>query len=174
MEVAVVCVAAFIVAGVTFFSGFGLGTLLMPIFALFFPIELAISMTAIVHLLNNVLKLFLVGRYVDRYVMLQFGIPALLAAFLGPWVLAYLSDPSPFMHYQFLGYDFDIMPIKLVIGSLLIVFTLLELAGTERELVFDKPFLPLGGVLSGFFGGFSGHQGALRSAFLIRAGLSKE
>jgi len=28
--------------------------------------------------------------------------------------------------------------------------------------------------LSGFFGGISGHQGALRSAFLIRAGLSKE
>jgi uncharacterized membrane protein YfcA len=34
--------------------------------------------------------------------------------------------------------------------------------------------LPLGGLLSGFFGGLSGNQGALRSAFLIRAGLSKE
>jgi uncharacterized membrane protein YfcA len=34
--------------------------------------------------------------------------------------------------------------------------------------------LPIGGFLSGFFGGLSGHQGALRSAFLINAGLSKE
>jgi hypothetical protein len=32
----------------------------------------------------------------------------------------------------------------------------------------------LGGVLSGFFGGLSGHQGALRSAFLLRCGLTKE
>ena len=32
----------------------------------------------------------------------------------------------------------------------------------------------MGGVLTGFFGGLSGHQGALRSAFLIRCGLSKE
>ena len=32
----------------------------------------------------------------------------------------------------------------------------------------------IGGLLSGFFGGLSGHQGALRSAFLVRAGLSKE
>ena len=32
----------------------------------------------------------------------------------------------------------------------------------------------LGGILSGFFGGVSGHQGALRSAFLIQSGLSKE
>jgi uncharacterized membrane protein YfcA len=39
---------------------------------------------------------------------------------------------------------------------------------------FDKKYLPIGGVLSGFFGGISGHQGALRSAFLIRTNLSKE
>jgi uncharacterized membrane protein YfcA len=34
--------------------------------------------------------------------------------------------------------------------------------------------MTIGGLLSGFFGGLSGNQGALRSAFLIRAGLSKE
>jgi len=32
----------------------------------------------------------------------------------------------------------------------------------------------LGGILSGFFGGLSGIQGAIRSAFLIKSGLSKE
>ena len=31
-----------------------------------------------------------------------------------------------------------------------------------------------GGILSGFFGGLSGHQGALRSAFLVRFGMNKE
>jgi uncharacterized protein len=35
-------------------------------------------------------------------------------------------------------------------------------------------YLPLGGLLSGFFGGLSGLQGALRAAFLVKAGLSKE
>jgi len=39
---------------------------------------------------------------------------------------------------------------------------------------FDSKYLPLGGVLSGFFGGLSGHQGAFRSMFLIKANLSKE
>jgi uncharacterized membrane protein YfcA len=34
--------------------------------------------------------------------------------------------------------------------------------------------MPFGGVISGFFGGLSGMQGALRSAFLSRAGLTKE
>jgi uncharacterized membrane protein YfcA len=31
-----------------------------------------------------------------------------------------------------------------------------------------------GGLVSGFFGGLTGHQGALRSAFLMKAGMSKE
>jgi uncharacterized membrane protein YfcA len=39
---------------------------------------------------------------------------------------------------------------------------------------FPPSYIPLGGAISGFFGGLSGHQGAFRSAFLIRAGLSKE
>jgi uncharacterized membrane protein YfcA len=34
--------------------------------------------------------------------------------------------------------------------------------------------LIFGGIVSGFFGGLSGHQGALRSAFLIKSNLSKE
>ncbi|MGL4423479.1 MAG: TSUP family transporter, partial [Gemmataceae bacterium] len=39
---------------------------------------------------------------------------------------------------------------------------------------FGPEYMPIGGLLSGFFGGLSGMQGALRSAFLARAGLSKE
>jgi len=43
-----------------------------------------------------------------------------------------------------------------------------------RKLEFDRRYLPLGGLLSGFFGGLSGHQGALRSAFLAKSGLSTQ
>ena len=53
-------------------------------------------------------------------------------------------------------------------------FSLFELAPQLKNLEFNKKYLPFGGLLSGFFGGLSGHQGALRSAFLIRSGLSKE
>jgi uncharacterized membrane protein YfcA len=38
---------------------------------------------------------------------------------------------------------------------------------------FSKKYLVPGGLLSGFFGGFTGHQGALRSAFLLRLNLEK-
>ena len=46
--------------------------------------------------------------------------------------------------------------------------------GLESRIRFERKHLSVAGALSGFFGGLSGNQGALRSAFLIRAGLSKE
>jgi uncharacterized membrane protein YfcA len=174
MEAAVLCITAFIAAGLTFLSGFGLGTLLLPVFAVFFSIDKAIAMTAMVHLFNNLLKLYLVGRYVDRQVTLRFGVPAVLAAFLGAWALAHLSDLPSWAQYHLFGHAFEIVPVKVVVGCLLIVFTLLEMGRNARGFLFGKEYMPLGGLLSGFFGGLSGHQGALRSAFLINAGLSKE
>jgi uncharacterized protein len=52
MEYIVVCIASLVASGLTFFSGFGLGTILVPVFTLFFPIEIAIALTAIVIFLN--------------------------------------------------------------------------------------------------------------------------
>jgi len=56
----------------------------------------------------------------------------------------------------------------------MIGFALFELLPRFRSMQFERRYLPLGGVLSGFFGGLSGHQGALRSAFLAKAGLTTE
>ena len=61
MQYALVAGVAVFVAGLTLFSGFGLGTLLMPAFALFLPVPVALAATAVVHLANNLFKLALVG-----------------------------------------------------------------------------------------------------------------
>jgi uncharacterized membrane protein YfcA len=62
---------------------------------------------------------------------------------------------------------------------LLIVFSLAETFPSLFSRVglrggFTRDHFITGGLLSGFFGGLSGNQGALRSAFLIKANLSKE
>ncbi|MCH7840454.1 MAG: hypothetical protein IID38_09520 [Planctomycetes bacterium] len=62
----------------------------------------------------------------------------------------------------------------LLMAALIGVFALFELLPRLRVVRFDRKYLTLGGVLSGFFGGLSGHQGALRSAFLAKVGVSKE
>jgi hypothetical protein len=172
MEFVIIAVAALVVSALTMFSGFGLGTLLMPVFAIFFPIEAAIAATAVVHGANGVLKAALLGREADRSVVLRFGIPALLSAFAGAAVLGAVSTLDPLFTYTLAGRDATVTPIKLVMGILMTGFALFELLPRFANLEFDRRWLPLGGVLSGFFGGLSGHQGALRSAFLVKSGLS--
>jgi uncharacterized membrane protein YfcA len=174
MEFIVVSVVALFTSGLTLFSGFGLGTLLLPAFLIFFPAELAVAMTAIVHFLNNLFKLALLGRFANMQVVLRFGISAVLAALAGAALLFFVSDVEPMASYTLGGKTFHVTLIKLLMALLIVIFAILESIPSLQHLEFDKKYLPLGGVLSGFFGGLSGHQGALRSAFLVRAGLSKE
>ncbi len=174
MEIVILSLVAFLTAILTFFSGFGLGTILTPVFMLFFPVELAIALTGVVHFFNNIFKLVLVGRKADKQVVLRFGIPAVLAALLGSWLLVNMSDLDPLFSYEVSGRVFEVYPVKFVVSILLIVFASMGLLPYFGKLQFNKNKLPLGGALSGFFGGLSGNQGALRSAFLIKAGLSKE
>lgn len=174
MEIVLICAVAFLAAILTFFSGFGLGTILTPVFMLFFPVDLAIALTGVVHFCNNIFKLFLVGRQADRQVLLRFGIPAVIAAFAGSWLLLQISDLPPLFTYGLGGRTFEVYPVKFIVSLLLIVFAGMDLIPYFNTLRFGKDKLPLGGALSGFFGGLSGNQGALRSAFLMKAGLSKE
>ncbi|HPF12597.1 MAG TPA: sulfite exporter TauE/SafE family protein [Flavobacteriaceae bacterium] len=173
-EVIIISVAAFFTAILTFFSGFGLGTILTPVFMVFFPVDLAIGLTGIVHFFNNVFKLALIGKKADRPILVRFGIPAVLAAIVGAWVLLHIPDVKPLFQYNAFGKSLEVYPVKFVISILLIFFAILDLIPFLNRLQFDKRQMPLGGILSGFFGGLSGNQGALRSAFLIRAGLTKE
>lgn len=174
MDFFIICIVSLLASGLTLFSGFGLGTILLPVFALFFPIEIAITLTAIVHFLNNLFKLVLLGKHANKKVVLAFGIPAILFAFLGAYTLKHLTGLTPLYEYTFYNKQFYIEPLKVVIGLLLIFFALLDIIPKLKNIQFDSKYLPFGGVLSGYFGGLSGHQGALRSAFLIRANLTKE
>ncbi|PZO33730.1 MAG: hypothetical protein DCE86_03790 [Flavobacteriaceae bacterium] len=174
MEIIIISFAAFIIAILTFFSGFGLGTILTPVFMLFFPVDLAIALTGVVHFFNNIFKIVLVGKHADKNVLLRFGIPAVIAAMAGSWLLLNISDTKPLFIYHAFGNTFEVYPVKFTISILLIIFAALDLIPQFSKLQFSPNKLPLGGALSGFFGGLSGNQGALRSAFLIKAGLSKE
>jgi len=174
MDLVFIGIAALLTSGLTLFSGFGLGTILMPVFALFFPVPLAIAATAVVHLANNVFKFGLMARQADWRVVARFGFPAAIAALAGASLLTMFDRMPVVARYTWGGASFEITAVKAVIGAVIIVFALLELWPRFQTLALPPRWLPFGGALSGFFGGLSGNQGALRSAFLIKAGLSKE
>ena len=174
MEYLLVCSAALIAAGLTLFSGFGLGSLLLPAFLMFFPPTTAVAATAVVHLSNNLFKLLMLGRFADRRTLLLFGLPAAGCAFGGALLLDLLVGLEPLAAWHLGGRRCPITLVTLLFGGLIAVFALFDLLPRLRALGFDRKWVPLGGIISGFFGGLSGHQGAMRTAFLIKLGLSKE
>lgn len=174
MDVLAVCLAAAAAAALTLFSGFGLGTLLLPVFAVFFPAQVAVAATAVVHLANNLFKLGMLGRHARRRVVLRFGLPAALFAFGGAWVLERLAHLPAAGQWTLAGHVHVVTPLQLVMAGLIALFAIVELVPALEHVQFAPRWLPLGGALSGFFGGVSGHQGALRAAFLARSGLDRD
>ncbi len=141
VDYALITLTALVVSGLTLVSGFGLGTVLMPAFAVFFPIPTAIAATAVV---------------------------------LGASALVLFARLPALESCELLGRQHEVTAIKLTIGALIAGFALLELSPAFAALAIPPRYLVVGGLLSGFFGGLSGNQGAFRSAFLIKSGLGKE
>ena len=174
MDYFIISIVALFASMLTFFSGFGLGTILTPVFAIFFPITEAIALTGIVHFLNNIFKISLTFKNINKKVLIQFGLAGIHAALLGAWLLLYTNTLPDLYVWSVNEKQFSITVMKLIIALLIIIFSLMESIPSLKNLQAKKSRLIVGGVVSGFFGGLSGHQGALRTVFLIKEHLSKE
>lgn len=174
MDIAVIALVAAFASALTLSSGFGLGTILLPAFALFFPAPVAVAATAVVHLTNNVFKGALLWKRADWRTVLMFGVAAVPAAIAGAWLLALLGDTPQLFEWGAFGRRFGPTGAGLTIGLLMILFAILELLPGFQKLRAPRRLMPVGGLITGFFGGLTGQQGALRSIFLLRAGLPAE
>lgn len=170
----IVAIVAALASALTLYSGFGLGTILLPAFALFFLAPVAVAATGVVHLLNSLFKGALLWRRADLAVVLRFGLPAVPAAILGAWLLAWLGETRQLFEWTALGRRFGPTGAGLAVGLLMILLAVLELQRWCQRLEAPARFIPLGGAITGFFGGLTGQQGAFRSMFLLRAGLPAE
>lgn len=172
MDFLLIAVVAASASALTLYSGFGLGTLLLPAFALFLPAPMAVAATGIVHLLNNIFKGTLLRKRADWPTVFRFGLPPVPAAIVGAWLLALLGDTPKLFEWSLFGGRFGPTGAGLVVGALMILFAVLELQPWFQRLRAPSRVMPLGGLLTGFFGGLTGQQGALRSIFLLRSDLT--
>ena len=171
MDFVVIGLVAFLASGLTLYSGFGLGTVLLPAFALFFPAPVAVAATGVVHLLNGLFKGGLLWRQADWGVALRFGLPAVPAAIAGAWLLGRLGAGDTLFSWSLAGHSFGPTPAALVVGLVMITLGLLELQPWFQRLAAPPSAATVGGLATGFLGGLTGQQGALRSMFLLRFGL---
>ncbi|MBI2181632.1 MAG: sulfite exporter TauE/SafE family protein [Deltaproteobacteria bacterium] len=153
-----ISLAALLVAAMVLMSGFGLGTLLTPLFVLFYDIKIAVLLVAVVHFSNNLFKLGLFFRHLDLAILKRFGALSIAGAFVGSLLQAELQSGT----------------LKIGLGILLVILGTVEFLPPRFSWSLPKRFDPLGGFLSGLLGGVLGNQGAVRSAYLLNYSLSKE
>jgi uncharacterized protein len=174
MEYLAIFGATLLMSALALLSGFGLGTVLVPIFAIFFPLPLAIAATAVIHLVSSIFRTFFVGKSAHWNTVWKFGLPAIFAAVLGAYMLKLVANLKPIFSYEFLGFSIHITYIGLIIGIIILAASLFEMLPKLSDFSLPRKYIFLGGFLSGLFGGLSGYQGTLRTIFLIRSGLDKQ
>ncbi len=139
-----------VAAALTVPAGFGLATMLTPVVLFWLPPHEAIAVVAIIHGAHNAWKLKLLRLSVDFGAVKRYGWALVVGAMIGALLHSYI--PSD--------------PLLLVVGLALVILPILS--ATERWTNFRLPESEdrIGGFGSGFFGGLTGHQGALRAMFL--------
>ena len=153
MDVALVLLslgATFLAAALTVPAGFGLATMITPVVFLWLEPHEAVAVVAIVHGSHNAWKLKVLRESVDYSAVRRFGWAMVVGALLGAALNTVVESE----------------PLLLLVGIALIILPLLSV--TERWTNFRLPEAEdrIGGFGSGFFGGLTGHQGALRAMFL--------
>ena len=143
---------AFLAAALTVPAGFGLSTMLTPVVLLVLNPHEAVAVVAIVHGAHNGAKYWNLKEHVDFDAIKHYGIWLVIGAILG----ALLQSQVPQK------------PLLLVIGIFLIVLPILTLSENWSGYKIPEANDRIGGFGSGFMGGLSGHQGALRAMFLSR------
>jgi uncharacterized membrane protein YfcA len=173
-ELLIGCIA-FLASLLTFFSGFGLGTLLLPVFSMFYDLKSAVLLTACVHLLNNVFKFGLVYRRINWLKALSFSAYALPASLFGAWFMGYLSgDALPVALLRVGTFNLRLSAVNSSLGLLMLFFGCWELIPRLQSIRMAEKWFGIIAFLSGLIGGFSGHQGALRTIALSQAKLEKQ
>ena len=148
----IITLGAFIAAALTVPAGFGLSTMLTPLLLFIIGPHETVAIVAIIHGAHNAWKLVVLKEHVDFEAFRRYGIWLVIGAIGG----ALLQSQVP--------QD----PLLLIIGIFLIILPILTMSEGWTGYRIPEANDRIGGFGSGFMGGLSGHQGALRAMFLKR------
>lgn len=149
---------AFVAEVIGTISGFGSSILFVPLASMFFDFKAVLAITAVFHVFSNLSKIYLFKIGIQKDIVLQLGIPAVVFVIIG----ALLTNIIPQKEIEL------VMNIVLVLLSVFLIFN------TEKKLEQSNKNLIVGGVSSGFLAGLVGTGGAIRGLVLAAFSLEKD
>ena len=154
----IIAAAGLVAGAIAAVAGFGIGSLLTPIFALHTGTKLAVAAVAIPHFVGTLQRYWLLRHHVDRRVLLGFGLASAGGGLAGALMHAWLSSRM----------------LTIAFGALLIVAAIAEFTGWMQKVRWGRRAAWIAGALSGAFGGLVGNQGSIRSAAMLGFAVPKE
>jgi uncharacterized membrane protein YfcA len=139
-------------------GGFGSSLFFIPIAGYFLDFHSVLGITALFHVSSNLTKIFFFREGVDKKLLINIGIPAVIFVILG----AFLS--------KFIGsnlLEFILSIFLILLSMFFLIFKNISIQPTTTNSV-------TGGILSGLFAGLVGTGGAIRGLTLAAYGLSAE
>ena len=151
MTAALLFLASILAGAIASLAGFGIGSVLTPLLALYVGTKQAVIAVSIPHLVATALRFWTLRHKIDRNVLKNFGIASAGGGLLG----------------AFLGSRFSSPILAYILGGLLVFAGLTGLTGIAQKMRFGRKIAWLGGAMSGLLGGLVGNQGGIRSAALL-------
>ena len=139
-------------------GGFGSSLFFIPIATLFLDIHSVLGVTALFHVSSNITKIAFFRKGMDKNLILNIGIPAVIFVIIGAYFSKYINAKL----------IENILSVFLIVTSLtFIIFKNITVKPTRFNSI-------SGGVLSGFIAGLIGTGGAIRGITLAAFNLQTE
>jgi uncharacterized membrane protein YfcA len=140
-------------------SGFGISTLMVPIMLFFLPYAQALLFVGVVHWFGDVWKIFLFKKGLNWKILLAFGVPGVITAYLGATLTFQIST----------------IILSRLVGIFLIAYVAFIALRPKFKIKPNAASALIGGGLSGLIGGLTGvGGGAIRAVVLTAFNLQKE
>jgi uncharacterized membrane protein YfcA len=158
MFVLILFLVSGLAAAVASLAGFGIGSLLTPLLALKCGMSIAVAGVSIAHFLGTALRFWKWKAYINKKVLLSFGLTSALGGLAGA-----------LFHNIFQN-----VILTIIFGCLLVFAGIMGLSGLSEKMRFEGPWAWAAGALSGLFGGLVGNQGGIRSAAMLGFELNRK
>ena len=138
-------------------SGFGSSILFVPLASMFFEFKYVLGITAVFHVFSNLSKIYFFHKGIDKKILLQLGIPAILFVALGAFLTTFINQKK----------------LELAMNIMLLALSIYLVFNINKKLKMSNKNLVIGGVASGFLAGLVGTGGAIRGLVLASFSLEK-